>query len=112
MATIEEAQKCPRCSHNGELGAAMSHPEKRGHQVLTATCRNSLCPWADTGWTIMILPDGSVPEAAPAGTARGNRIWTEDQAKTKAQQDKMVEDVNNSLARLAQPGDLGEIRRR
>jgi hypothetical protein len=112
MATIEEAQRCPRCDKPGELGAARPHPEKAGHQVLMATCRNPLCPWLDTGWTIMLLPDGSVPEAAPAGTARGSRIWTEDQARTKAEQNRLVEEVNNALAQYAQPGDLGEIRRR
>jgi len=112
VATMEEAQKCPRCDHNGELGAARPHPEKAGHQVVTATCRNPLCPWLDSGWTIMILPDGSIPDAAPAGTARGSKIWTEDRVRTKAEQDKLVNDVNNALASLAQPGNLGEIRRR
>jgi hypothetical protein len=107
MATLDEAQVCPRCDKTGELGGTRAHPSKPGHKLVEAYCRNPLCPWLDTPWVIMILPDGSVPDPAPPGVARGEKVYGdpltgEGKAQAAGISTAMIEKINAQVARLQQ----------
>jgi hypothetical protein len=111
MATVEEAQKCPRCSQPGEPGTQRSHPDKPGYKLLTVTCRNPVCPWLDTGYVIMINPDGSVPDPAPAGTARGSKVYGdpitgEGKSQSAGISTSMIEKINRQISQFQQNREI------
>lgn len=63
MSTIslEEAQRCPRCSMPGEETQVMPHPERPRIKVHIVFCRNERCKWHNTSWVIQENPDGTIP---------------------------------------------------
>lgn len=59
--TYEIAKSCPKCGHYGEL--QYTHPGPRGgSRVEVYLCTNEVCLWYETGWTIQINKDGSIPD--------------------------------------------------
>lgn len=72
MATLEEAKRCPRCDKPGQVGAPKD-TLRPGTKVVVITCGTKGCVWEGTGWPVQINPDGSIPDAAPAGTVRGDK---------------------------------------
>jgi hypothetical protein len=65
MATLDEASHCPKC---GEPGAVKPGYETiregrhRGAKVYIYMCTNERCVWLNTGWTVQVNPDGTIPE--------------------------------------------------
>lgn len=107
MATIDEARLCPRCSHPGDLGGRRPMQNKPGHSVVMCFCRNEVCPWFDTSWPIEINPDGSVPDPAPPGQARGGKQYVdpltgEPRLQSAGISTSMIEKINAQAARIQQ----------
>jgi hypothetical protein len=71
MPTLEEAERCPKCSIPGMAGAKNPVPPsqigRRGVSVIVYTCKNERCNWYDTGWTVQVNEDGSIPERKAEG---------------------------------------------
>jgi len=103
MATWEEARHCPKCSEAGEAGGARASA-KPGVKAVTVYCRNERCNWFNTGWIVQINPDGSIPDAAPVGSARGEKLYGEDSRLTAGVTDAMVEKINREAAGTSTPG--------
>jgi hypothetical protein len=72
MTTLEDAKRCPRCEKSGRVGPP-KNTLRPGTQVVVVTCETVGCPWEGTGWPVQINPDGSIPDAAPTGTVRGEK---------------------------------------
>lgn len=72
MATLEEAKRCPKCDQPGQVGAPKD-TLRPGTRVVVVTCKTEGCRWEGTGWPVQINPDGSIPDAAPEGTVRGDK---------------------------------------
>jgi hypothetical protein len=111
MATLEEARKCPKCDRIGDLGGARPMQDRPGYQVINCYCRNPLCPWLDTPWIIQVNPDGSVPDPAPLGQARGEKLYGDPltgEAKTQAAgiTDAMIQKINSQVERLRRANEV------
>lgn len=102
-ATWEEASRCPRCDQAGEAGVAQQS-RKPGVKVIPVFCRNEHCRWFDTSWLVQINPDGSIPDAAPTGTARGEKQFGSENLLTAGVTDQLIERVNREAAGMDQPG--------
>jgi hypothetical protein len=111
MATLDEAQNCPRCHKPGDLGGRRPMPDKPGYSTINCFCRNQLCSWLDTSWVIMINPDGSVPDPAPPGQARGSKqygdpLTGEGKAQAAGIADAMIQKMNDQAARMNQVREI------
>lgn len=65
MATLSEAEKCPRCKEQGRR--VNEQPSGNlGNKVLIFKCENTRCPWGrdpdDMGWIVELDPRGNVLE--------------------------------------------------
>jgi hypothetical protein len=101
--TLEEARICPKCGTSGDLGAKMPSA-KPGINVVVATCRNALCRWYETGWPIQINADGTIPDAAAPGQARGQKQFGN--SLTTGVTNELIERVNRQAAQGDQGGEL------
>lgn len=57
--SFEEASRCPKCGHPGEVTG--SRPTAKKSTIHFVFCRNPLCRWYDTNWIVEQLSDGTVP---------------------------------------------------
>lgn len=61
METVayEDAARCPKCGHTGELKQSRPGPDKSEIHILT--CQNRVCLWYLTDWIVQRMSDGTVP---------------------------------------------------
>jgi hypothetical protein len=67
-------------------------------------CRTEGCNWEDTAWPVQINPDGSIPDAAPKGVARGEKQFGTENLLTAGVTTALVDKVNREAAGMDQPG--------
>jgi len=60
VASLEEAEHCPKCDQVGEVQMTVQLGRREG-KAITYHCKNQLCRWFNTGWVVQVLPDGSIP---------------------------------------------------
>lgn len=77
-----------------------------GTNVVNVFCRNPLCTWCDTSWVVQINPDGSIPDAAPAGVARGDKQYEVPRGHLlqAGVTDEIIEKVNREASGMSTPG--------
>jgi hypothetical protein len=65
MATLEEAVRCPKCEQPGEITKEqiIREPFAAPKKQLLVYCRQELCRWFNTAWTITVREDGTIPDA-------------------------------------------------
>lgn len=61
--TFEEAKRCPKCGNPGRL--ALDKPGEKRSRVMVFQCETELCTWFNTGWTVQVNEDGSIPTRKP-----------------------------------------------
>jgi hypothetical protein len=105
-ATWEEARRCSRCHESGESRGGKRPTLRAGVFVVLVYCRTESCSWFDTAWPVQINEDGSIPDAAPAGTARGEKQFgTEQQLHLPpGTTNAWVDAANKSAAGMDRPG--------
>jgi hypothetical protein len=103
-ATWEEARHCPKCGEAGEARGGARATAKPGVKAQTVYCLNERCSWFSTGWVVQINPDGSIPDAAPTGIARGEKLYGEENLLTSGVTDAMVEKINREATGMDTPG--------
>ncbi len=59
MATLEEAQKCPKCKEAGEIRIDRKVAAGR---LLSIYCNNERCSWYNTPWNVSVRADGTIPD--------------------------------------------------
>ncbi len=60
MATLEDAQRCYKCSQQGTK--VKESPGPRGGKVYVFHCQNPVCPVFESGWLVQVKSDGTIPE--------------------------------------------------
>lgn len=66
QTTFEEASRCPKCQHPGEVGSVREQYSTNQDAMVKLNvlfCRNQVCPWYNTSWIVQVNPDGSIPQA-------------------------------------------------
>ena len=111
--TYEEACRCPKCKHPGEVRIKRPAPReaglKHGTMIHQVYCVHELCPWYNTAWMIQVNADGSVPP--PQNHTGKNKLYIQDKdadamaARVRAMIDQQIEIETNR-------GGHGEVRGR
>ncbi len=60
MATLEDATRCPKCQTTGREVKKSSGPKES--KIYVFHCPNDKCRWFNTGWTVQVNANGSIPE--------------------------------------------------
>ena len=60
MASLDEAQKCPKCAFTGAVRSERTFPDRT--KLLSIYCENERCSWYNTSWNVSVRSDGSIPE--------------------------------------------------
>ena len=91
--TYEEAKHCPRCKEEGMLASTTPVTMGRGvgGKVEVFKCMNERCRWFETGWTIQINPDGTIPVHRPGAKQFDTSAGLEVAAQREL--DKMAEEL-------------------
>jgi hypothetical protein len=61
MATVEEAETCPKCGQRGQETKRIKLDRGRGSMV-SMTCKNTRCKWFESGFAYQLRPDGTIPD--------------------------------------------------
>ena len=60
MASLDEAQKCPKCGLTGNVRNERMFPDRT--KLLNIYCENDRCSWYNTSWNVSVRSDGSIPD--------------------------------------------------
>jgi len=72
-------------------------------------CRTEGCPWEDTAWPVQINEDGSIPDAAADGVARGPKQFGNDNQLSAFASQVEVDNANRQAAGLDKPATNLEL---
>jgi len=103
-ATWEEARKCPKCNLSGEPRGGPKPSLRPGVKLINVFCTTETCRWFGTSWVVQINEDGSIPDAAPTGVARGEKQFGSENLLAPHLTTNLVDKVNREAAGMDEPG--------
>lgn len=93
MATIEEAQRCPKCGFTGREDLVQPAANRDG-KVYTYKCVTATCPWYETGWTVQVKANGEIPTR---DTGNVNKQFHRLTAGQEGMASRQIEDAKRQL---------------
>jgi hypothetical protein len=107
----EEARKCPKCGHPGNVRVKQDAPPaahlERGTQIHQVFCENQICPWYNTPWLIQVNPDGTIPP--PQNHTGADKVYVNFEGHDDLAR-RITEAIEHQIGVETKPG--GEIRGR